>query len=671
MQTRAAFALSICLLAAAPLRAQTAPAPAPAALNPTPAPADTPVTITKPLSNQPGAKPVSRRQARAADDAFLAGSAFLEKDQPEKAEKAFEHAEKLNPEKQEYSVAAAIARENVVSAMVRKSQVMRSAGNSAGADALLASAAKLDPENELVTEHMHQTAEPQVQIEPYLPSGDGVEQPRYAPVVEFTPLQQTASFHFRADAHEVLRRILLAYGLKAQFNSDVPADSVRIDIDDVNFDQMRPILAMMTRTFLVPIDPTTAMVLKDTPENREQYVHLAVETVYMPGFTTEQIHDAVSMLQQVLDIQKVNVGTAGGTVTIRAPLDMMKLANYELADLMDGGSQLLLEMKVYSIDKTRTRDVGISIPQTVSGYNVASQASQILSQNQSEIAALIANGTIPANASLTQIAIALIASGAISSSIVSNTVAFLGGSIIGVLNGTSNPNPFAFTGISEGSPLTLNMALNSSEAKSLEDMQLSVGDQKTATFRVGTRYPIITASYSAGGAASSLLSGATSAQLAALGISSAAAAAAATQVSIPQIQYEDLGLTLKAIPTVMRSGNVSMQIDLKIEALAGSALNSIPILASRALTSSVTVAPGQTAVLVSSMSRQEDNAVSGIPGLSELPGFQSTTNKNGELDTSELVITLTPRLVRRGRDRIASLPLAVPHAAAAQEREDQ
>jgi len=55
---------------------------------------------------------------------------------------------------------------------------------------------------------------------------------------------------------------------------------------------------------------------------------------------------------------------------------------------------------------------------------------------------------------------------------------------------------------------------------------------------------------------------------------------------------------------------------------------------------------GQTAVLVTSLSRQESNAITGIPGLSEIPGFQDATNNNANLDISELAIVITPHIVR-------------------------
>ena len=140
------------------------------------------------------------------------------------------------------------------------------------------------------------------------------------------------------------------------------------------------------------------------------------------------------------------------------------------------------------------------------------------------------------------------------------------------------------------------------------------------------------------------------------GVSASTLLNQATSVTIPQIQYEDLGLTLKAVPTVQRSGRISMKLDLKIEALAGSAINNIPILASRQYVSEVTVADGESAMLLSSLSRSESAAVSGLPGLGELPGFQTATaDKTTETDSSELILLITPHIVHR-RPNIISGP---------------
>jgi len=125
--------------------------------------------------------------------------------------------------------------------------------------------------------------------------------------------------------------------------------------------------------------------------------------------------------------------------------------------------------------------------------------------------------------------------------------------------------------------------------------------------------------------------------------------------TVPQVQYEDLGITLKTKPAVLRSGLVRLSIDMKIESLTGTSLNNIPVLTSSNYVSDITVAEGQTVVMLSDMSNTESAAISGLPGLGELPGFQQTLSDTMKTtDSSELIMLITPHLVRRRSNSTAS-----------------
>jgi len=77
-------------------------------------------------------------------------------------------------------------------------------------------------------------------------------------------------------------------------------------------------------------------------------------------------------------------------------------------------------------------------------------------------------------------------------------------------------------------------------------------------------------------------------------------------------------------------------------------LNGIPILASRQFSSDLTVHDGDTVMMISEADSSETAAVTGLPGISEIPGFQGTTNKNGSKSTSDLVLLVTPHIVHQG-----------------------
>ena len=186
------------------------------------------------------------------------------------------------------------------------------------------------------------------------------------------------------------------------------------------------------------------------------------------------------------------------------------------------------------------------------------------------------------------------------------------------------------------SGLSINMLLNSSDVRSLNQLQLRVLDQEEATIRSGERYPIMTSSFSG-------LSGSSS-----------------SNGTIPQFQYQDLGLTLKVTPHVESSNEVSLSLDMTISSLAGASLNNIPILANRQYSGVVSLRLGDTAILVSDLSKQESLDITGVPGLSDLPGFSGATNRQDTKDIMELAIEITPHLVRLAHQETEGSMLLLP-----------
>ena len=115
---------------------------------------------------------------------------------------------------------------------------------------------------------------------------------------------------------------------------------------------------------------------------------------------------------------------------------------------------------------------------------------------------------------------------------------------------------------------------------------------------------------------------------------------------MPQVEYQDLGLTLKATPKVMRNGEVALTLDLKIDALAGRAINGVPVLNNRTYSGVVTLKEGEGVVVLSDLDKQESRAISGAPGISEIPGLNDLTNKDVEKNFATLLIVMTTHVVR-------------------------
>jgi type II secretory pathway component GspD/PulD (secretin) len=481
----------------------------------------------------------------------------------------------------------------------------------------------------------------------FTPAGD----PLYAPPIEVQPAPGPKDVDLRGDAKTVIKETAQAYGLKAVFDSSAdegPAVQLRFNMPASPYNRTMPLLLKMAHMFAVPLDKKTLLVARDTQENRARLVRQLEETIYVPGSTTEELNELTNIVKNVFDVKQVAIAADSGTMVVRAPATTLSALNETLDDLIDGASEVVIDVKLISVDKTSTVNTGISTPTSINALNLYSEASSIVSANSSLVSELISSGAYtPTGKVFTDTifeAILLIASGAVTDAKVAGLFAIFG-------NGIASA-----TGLSLGSGAMLNFGLTQSDTQALDDVTVRVGDRQTTTLKIGEKYPITTATYSSG------VSSATSSALAGVSINGVSASKLLNQylgsssaTTIPQVQYEDLGLTLKATPTVLKSGMVDMKIELKVEALEGGSLNNIPILTSEAFTSDLTTPDGTTAIMLSDLSSTESASISGLPGLGDLPGFQqSAADDLRDADRSELVLLITPHVVRHRKDLIAS-----------------
>jgi len=607
------------------------------------APADKTSPINKTVEATVGTP--TKHQIHAAEDAYLAGARLLEHNDLTGAETQFDKAAKLNPTNGDYSNAYAITHQRHVTELVQQSGKARLLGQNEKAETLLAEARLLDPQNNIVGQSVDSGALPKVfhpEIEPWIREG-----PTIAGPITLLPDASQKSFHLHSDEQDVIRQVLSGYGIRASFDESVQRQNIRFDLDDSPYDQTVPILLGMVHLFAVPLDAKSVFIAKDTPENRQRLERLLQETIYIPGMTNDQMDELGTLVKNVFDVKsnQVSVNKGSSTLVIRAPQETLTYINLTLADLIDGGSEVMIDLKLYAVDKSNQRNIGATLPQQIGIYNVASEAQNLVTTNQSIVNQAIAQGLIPAGSSNITIALALIASGLVQSTLLSNTIGFFGGGITAT-GVTINQNP------------AFNLSLTASDTRALNDIQIRIADRQMATFRIGERYPITTATYSSGLAtASSALSGVT---INGVSATSLLNAAVGNPITIPQIQYEDIGLTLKATPTVQRSGAIKMHIDLKIEALTGGSLSNIPILDNQQFVSDITIDDGDTALMVSSLSKSESASINGIPGLGELPGFQTATaDKITTTDASSLILLVTPHVTRRRANLTAGPRIAI------------
>jgi tetratricopeptide (TPR) repeat protein len=610
--------------------AQTAPAPAPG-----PVPATGPVSTNQSApaatpsekDTKPGKLPRGSDRRRASR-LFLDASKLFEKEQFEAALQMYQQAAALDPTNRNYALAGELTRSHAVTALIQAAAKDRIQGDAVAERAALEHALALDPRNIQVTEHLHELGDDAVR---------GQSTPTYAQAVDsagesisLEPVPGVHSFHLHTDLRQTIEQVFKAYGLQATLDDSIRLTTVHLDVDDATFAEAMRAVSLLTTSFYVPLDTHRVLVARDTPQNRNQFQRLELETIYLPGLATADLTEVGTLAKNVFDFEKATLDPSAGTITVRGLPSAVNAFNATIRELIDGHSQVLLEVNLIQIAHTSDRNTGVQPPQSISAFNVYAEEQSLLNSNQALVQQIISSGLAAPGDTLAILGI-LLASGQVSSSLFSNGIALFGG---GITSSALSPGP-----------LTANLALNSSDSRELERMQLRLSDGAPGTVRSGTRYPIQTSSFSSLSPNLPNIPGLTGAGSSS-SLSSLLSSLGSSVPNVPQVEYQDLGLTLKATPNVMRNNDVALNIDLKITALAGSSINGNPILDNRAYSGVVTLRQGEGVVVVSELDGQQSRAISGLPGLSEIPGLNNLTGNDLQKSSSTLLIVMTPHVIR-------------------------
>jgi hypothetical protein len=126
------------------------------------------------------------------------------------------------------------------------------------------------------------------------------------------------------------------------------------------------------------------------------------------------------------------------------------------------------------------------------------------------------------------------------------------------------------------------------------------------------------------------------------------------QQPYPGAEYEDIGVKIKATPSLHPNDEVTLQLEFEIRALAGSSINGIPIITNRTLSQTVRIKEEVPTVISGLLDNEETRTITGLPGFATLPagigyafGQRSTTAQD-----TELLILITPHKLRL-RDRVS------------------
>jgi hypothetical protein len=536
----------------------------------------------------------------------------------QEAYQAFDRATHLVPQNAEYLRARELVRQQLVFDDLHRGNAALSQGNQIEAMADFQNALLLDPQNDFAQQRVRDVTAP-----PAMPAPASAIRVQYAGVPTVEPNKLRASFHFRGNGKDLLTQIGRAFGIAVAFDESVVSRPVQFDVDDADFYGVMLAASEVTHTFWTALQSKQILIALESAENHRKFDRMAMRSFYVPGATTPtDLSAMVTLLRNIFDIRMITSEPQASMITIRAPEDVLEAATQVLEGLSSESPEVMLDVRVYEIDHMLMRNMGIQIPNQFQLFNIPAAALLALGgQNaQNLINQLIASGGInQANTQGISALLAQLQGQGQQSSIFSQPVATFG-------NGTT------LMALSLGT-LSAQLSLNESWVKNLENFSLRASQEADTTVRMGSRYPVLNASF------------------APIYNSSAIAQVIQNnsfQAPFPSVNYEDLGVTLKAKPTIHQNGTVSLHLEMQLRTLVGQSINGVPVIANREFQGSMVLENGEPAVLAGAITHSETRSMTGIPGLGLLPGLnQALTTNSKQLEDDELLIVLTPRVVSR------------------------
>ena len=510
---------------------------------------------------------------------------------------AYRQAHLLKPKDLRYQTKFERVRFAAAAAHVDRGRVLRQSGDLNGALTEFQRALSIDGGNQtaqqeitITTREMSTAPGAAMQREtPLGPSAAviGVAEPLQLKTTSNDPI----TYHAVADTKDIYTALGKTAGINVIFDPEYTSRRLQFDVVNASLADALRILGVQAGTFYKTITPNTIFVAANTRTKRNDLDPQAVQTFYLSNAATQaDQNELLTALRNVLDqTAKIFLVPSQNAIVERATPDQLLLTETLLNNLDRAKSEVVIDVAVLEVNRDKARNLGITLPQSIS------VTPQVNASTTTSSGSTTTGGQTSTNTTLPNI----------------NTFYNFTGDNLAVSIGSA----------------TVNALLNDSDTRILQNPRIRASDNQRAQLKIGQRIPIATGSYSSG-----------------------ASTAIVSSLVNTQFTYIDVGVTIDVTPTVHQDREITLKLKMEISSQNGSVtISSVtePIIAQRTVEQVIQLKEGEPSVLAGILTRQESKALTGTPGLSELPILKKIFGSTStERIQDEVVFLLIPHIVR-------------------------
>ena len=304
---------------------------------------------------------------------LAAGCATTARDRARTAELAenfdeavIEYTRALEERPNDRTLRRALERARLRAAQIHQAEGLRLAGLGNYEDALLEYqiAAELDAANGDIQEALRQTAELVTARRAALQAGQTatealIERTRFLPAegLELPDEVLPDSLVFRdASTHDILTALGLFADVNVVFDPDFVDQRTSVDLRSARLAAALAAVTRATGSFYRVTAPRTVTVIPDTPGKRTEYEEEIVQTFYV---SNADLEETVNLLRLVLDIRRISVVTATGSLSIRDTPERVAAAARLIAAVDKAPPEVVIDVELLEVDRQRLRTYGL------------------------------------------------------------------------------------------------------------------------------------------------------------------------------------------------------------------------------------------------------------------------------------------------------------------------
>jgi len=384
-------------------------------------------------------------------------------------------------------------------------------------------------------------------------------------------------------------------GINFVFDESLKESNVTIYLENATFQQALDIITGMQKLGRKTLNESTIIIFARTPDKLKQYEELYVQTFFLNKLDAKK---AVNLIRTMLQVKKIYVNEEMNTLVIRDTLDVIEVARriLDANDVPD--AEVVLEVEVIELSKKNGEAFGLGLSKYAVGINTLSPSGQFLSDSFSTttpVATPVAGTTTPA------------------ATVATSTTSQL-------LNLFRWGDYRSYITVPNA---TFNFAKTLGNAETLSNPKIRVKNREKAKFNVGTRVPITTTSSSGTGSFN------------------------------VNVQYVDVGVKVNAEPTIQLNNDINIKLGLEVSSILSTAKvgsdgnTTVATIGTRNLDTVLSLKDGETSVIGGLIQDTKNKQSDKVFLLGDIPIIgQLFTNQNNSGDKTELILAITPRIVR-------------------------